>query len=127
MRFSCLTRVMLLASNQPSWRRLFNQHWCAEPVVHLGQPTVPRHPVRSKQSTHAPPRLLLSSPRRAMLRSEESRVGKEGVSTCRSRWAQYHKEKRKQVRLSHIILENSTPQSRSACSIHRFTPTHNSN
>src|SRR3546814_16234811 len=24
------------------------------------------------------------------LRSEERRVGKEGVSTCRSRWSQYH-------------------------------------
>src|SRR3546814_5057124 len=26
----------------------------------------------------------------AMLRSEERRVGKEGVSTCRSRWSPYH-------------------------------------
>src|SRR3546814_13379799 len=25
-------------------------------------------------------------------RSEERRVGKEGVSTCRSRWSQYHKK-----------------------------------
>src|SRR3546814_4533465 len=24
------------------------------------------------------------------IRSEERRVGKEGVSTCRSRWSQYH-------------------------------------
>src|SRR3546814_16857671 len=29
---------------------------------------------------------LLDGPRR----SEERRVGKEGVSTCRSRWEQYH-------------------------------------
>src|SRR3546814_13368243 len=28
-----------------------------------------------------------------MFRSEERRVGKECVSTCRSRWAQYHKKK----------------------------------
>src|SRR3546814_13637582 len=27
-------------------------------------------------------------------RSEERRVGKECVSTCRSRWAQYHKKKK---------------------------------
>src|SRR3546814_12918462 len=26
-------------------------------------------------------------------RSEERRVGKEGVSTCRSRWSPYHKKK----------------------------------
>src|SRR3546814_13453305 len=32
---------------------------------------------------HAPPG-------RAELRSEERRVGKEGVSTCRSRWWPYH-------------------------------------
>src|SRR3546814_13062218 len=28
-------------------------------------------------------------------RSEERRVGKEGVSTCRSRWSPYHKQKKK--------------------------------
>src|SRR3546814_17724353 len=28
-------------------------------------------------------------------RSEERRVGKEWVSTCRSRWAPYHKKKKK--------------------------------
>src|SRR3546814_18333668 len=27
-------------------------------------------------------------------RSEESRVGKECVSTCRSRWSRYHKKKK---------------------------------
>src|SRR3546814_18995367 len=30
-----------------------------------------------------------------MVRSEERRVGKECVSTCRSRWAQYHYKKNK--------------------------------
>src|SRR3546814_13766761 len=29
------------------------------------------------------------------LRSEERRVGKEGVSTCRSRWEPYHEKKKK--------------------------------
>src|SRR3546814_18350003 len=28
-------------------------------------------------------------------RSEERRVGKEGVSTCRSRWSPYHSKKKK--------------------------------
>src|SRR3546814_16920432 len=30
-------------------------------------------------------------------RSEERRVGKECVSTCRSRWSQYHSKKNKQT------------------------------
>src|SRR3546814_20598612 len=30
-----------------------------------------------------------------IFRSEESRVGKEGVSTCRSRWSPYHSKKKK--------------------------------
>src|SRR3546814_12877523 len=30
-------------------------------------------------------------------RSEERRVGKECVSTCRSRWAPYHKKKKKKT------------------------------
>src|SRR3546814_19365744 len=29
------------------------------------------------------------------IRSEERRVGKEGVSTCRSRWSPYHYKKKK--------------------------------
>src|SRR3546814_15286906 len=35
------------------------------------------------------------------MRSEERRVGKECVSTCRSRWSPYHSKKKK-----HIIREN---------------------
>src|SRR3546814_15319343 len=31
------------------------------------------------------------------LRSEERRVGKECVSTCRSRWAPYHSKKKKTI------------------------------
>src|SRR3546814_14540740 len=31
-----------------------------------------------------------AQPRRGRNRSEERRVGKECVSTCRSRWSQYH-------------------------------------
>src|SRR3546814_14490482 len=32
------------------------------------------------------------------LRSEERRVGKECVSTCRSRWSPYHKKKKKKLK-----------------------------
>src|SRR3546814_19560929 len=31
----------------------------------------------------------------SVVRSEERRVGKEWVSTCRSRWSPYHKKKKK--------------------------------
>src|SRR3546814_13709756 len=36
----------------------------------------------------------------AIARSEERRVGKEGVSTCRSRWAPYHYKKNKHKRIT---------------------------
>src|SRR3546814_14902806 len=35
----------------------------------------------------------LKMPRKACRRSEERRVGKECVSTCRSRWSTYHEKK----------------------------------
>src|SRR3546814_12545420 len=35
-----------------------------------------------------------NNPRYRFVRSEERRVGKECVSTCRSRWSQYHKKKK---------------------------------
>src|SRR3546814_16276546 len=34
----------------------------------------------------------------AFVRSEERRVGKECVSTCRSRWSPYHENKQKEAR-----------------------------
>src|SRR3546814_12013329 len=33
-----------------------------------------------------------------VVRSEERRVGKECVSTCRYRWSPYHSQKKKQIR-----------------------------
>src|SRR3546814_20048724 len=38
-------------------------------------------------------------PRLDLIRSEERRVGKECVSTCRSRWSPYH-EKKKQTKIT---------------------------
>src|SRR3546814_13977712 len=38
--------------------------------------------------------LVLAAARRASRRSEERRVGKECVSTCRSRWAPYNSKKK---------------------------------
>src|SRR3546814_15842195 len=44
------------------------------------------------------PPLILAVLREIELRSEERRVGKECVSTCRSRWAPYHYNKIKWYR-----------------------------
>src|SRR3546814_16129559 len=46
-----------------------------EPDLHLKVPSL----------AYAP-----DAPARSRDRSEERRVGKEGVSTCRSRWSRYH-------------------------------------
>src|SRR3546814_13421183 len=50
------------------------------------------HAVQRRGGAHFPsvPRIL------CQLRSEERRVGKECVSTCRSRWLPYHSKKKKQ-------------------------------
>src|SRR3546814_17829169 len=45
------------------------------------------------------------------LRSEERRVGKACVSTCRSRWSPYHYKKKKIESLSYINIVNSTKTS----------------
>src|SRR3546814_16676463 len=48
----------------------------------------PLQPVIGEQSLHALARAL-----GVACRSEERRVGKECVSTCRSRWSPYHSKK----------------------------------
>src|SRR3546814_13498402 len=52
----------------------------------LGRPTV-RQLVRQGHEVVA---LVKSAESAAVARSEERRVGKECVSTCRSRWSPYH-------------------------------------
>src|SRR3546814_18872423 len=47
----------------------------------------------AESGLRAPPRLR-TPPAPARERSEERRVGKECVSTCRSRWAPYHAKKK---------------------------------
>src|SRR3546814_19907037 len=41
-------------------------------------------------------------------RSEERRVGKECVSTCRSRWSPYHKKKNKYKIISVRVIDKNT-------------------
>src|SRR3546814_15810356 len=56
-------------------------------------PAVLRDPVlRRIQRQRLPP----GDHRAVVLKSEERRVGKECVSTCRSRWSPYHQKKKKQ-------------------------------
>src|SRR3546814_11913841 len=42
-------------------------------------------------------------------RSEERRVGKECVSTCRSRWSPYHKKKQTQQTTDQALTYNTQP------------------
>src|SRR3546814_14542593 len=42
------------------------------------------------------------------IRSEERRVGKECVSTCRSRWSQYHKKKKHTTNRSKRMSHSTT-------------------
>src|SRR3546814_14885732 len=70
--------------------------------------TPSRRPVlTSIERTKAPP----ESPMTRAARSEERRVGKECVSTCRSRWSPYHsKNKTSQCSkhaYTHIIIEEN--------------------
>src|SRR3546814_16922361 len=55
---------------------------------HYGQPQLPTPGLVSAQANTF--RLLLPQRNKSESRSEERRVGKECVSTCRSRWSPYH-------------------------------------
>src|SRR3546814_19641410 len=52
---------------------------------HYSQLTQKRRTMRAQTAL-----VLLRLPSLTMRRSEERRVGKESVSTCRSRWSPYH-------------------------------------
>src|SRR3546814_18504062 len=53
------------------------------------------------------------------LRSEERRVGKECVSTCRSRWSPYHyKKKAKTPSVSSRLTHNSPPRTSLHTTLH---------
>src|SRR3546814_15501844 len=42
-------------------------------------------------------------------RSEERRVGKECVSTCRSRWSPYHEKKKSTISTNYLTLKRPRP------------------
>src|SRR3546814_15550687 len=61
------------------------------------------HRLSGVSATRASPAVKGLSPHRpAFSRSEERRVGKECVSTCRSRWSPYHEKKKKVIRTTTI-------------------------
>src|SRR3546814_19469947 len=65
-------------------------------IAGMADKGIVRQPARSTLPTpietgHMPPCLMkMGNGFQIVLRSEERRVGKEGVSTCRSRWSQYN-------------------------------------
>src|SRR3546814_20804366 len=58
-------------------------HTPAGTIILETQPSKPTAPADPIQNPSEPPKQIL-------MRSEERRVGKEGVSTCSYRWSPYH-------------------------------------
>src|SRR3546814_12567984 len=82
--WTCSTSDQLTAAAQVATMVLMK----ATPVTALASRLDPA--LKPNQPTHsrlAPIMVMVSE------RSEERRVGKEGVSTCRSRWSPYHYKK----------------------------------
>src|SRR3546814_4297676 len=59
----------------------------SEQIIFAPRHGEPAHPILRDRPRRQPRRITAVPPK---LRSEERRVGKECVSTCRSRWSQYH-------------------------------------
>src|SRR3546814_8763764 len=74
------------------------QHRCIKDVIpHIAAGCRKSVPERRQAHSHVLPAVpqTLYQPKQPAVRSEERRVGKECVSTCRSRWWPYHKKKTK--------------------------------
>src|SRR3546814_14332332 len=80
---------------------IFTLSGCAPMTRYSGYQAVDANPgdVKLDVDTKSTVRGRLGSPSATSTfdRSEERRVGKECVSTCRSRWYTYHKKKKKQT------------------------------
>src|SRR3546814_17470293 len=63
---------------------------------------------RQKSAKKSGPASRSPRGRRRRGRSEERRVGKECVSTCRSRWSLYHKQKKLADKTKHHTTEHSS-------------------
>src|SRR3546814_11885048 len=75
-----------------------------------GQEHLRRHVGRGKRLDRGAiaPLGIPPLPERQFLRSEERRVGKECVSTCRSRWSPYHQKKKHRSRTTKASNNNKT-------------------
>src|SRR3546814_14796953 len=63
---------------------------------------LPSSPLCASASSGTAPLVVMLGHWAAKVRSEERSVGKECVSTCRSRWLPYHKKKKRERR--HKVL-----------------------
>src|SRR3546814_13695103 len=78
-------------------------------LMWLGQAAASAH---ARRSTHAPMSAIRpTSSATGMNRSEERRVGKECVSTCRSRWSPYHYKKNKKLSILYQRMNYNTTKS----------------
>src|SRR3546814_14403529 len=87
----------LVPEHDPTQDLLLAQHGAFAPIGRLRLDTAQRFYAAHIDATAAPGFTLQDMVERAdvfveqlAIRSEERRVGKECVSTCRSRWAPYH-------------------------------------
>src|SRR3546814_15464404 len=94
----------LQAPNSPDARLQIRAHSRDHPGRHRTRPHDPQGPDDGSRSPKSVSRRAVQPPRGIMHnlkdpapphRSEERRVGKECVSTCRSRWSPYNKKKKK--------------------------------
>src|SRR3546814_12471163 len=81
-------------------------------IVSMHAPTLPRPATKKSRKAFWLKQLhmwhWMSSAISLIGRSEERRVGKEWVSTCRSRWSPYH-SKKKQHQTPHNRTPHNTP------------------
>src|SRR3546814_13204054 len=60
----------------------------------------------SVQALYSKPIITEARTPKAADRSEERRVGKAGVSTCRSRWSQYHSQQKQSIKMRQKIIKS---------------------
>src|SRR3546814_13698053 len=87
----CSSDLLRLGRFAEGWA---GYHYRRKPVVEVRNPDGAPLP----EWSGAP----LAGQRLLLWRSEERRVGKEGVSTCRSRWSPYHEKKNKLRYMTHV-------------------------
>src|SRR3546814_12635658 len=90
-------------------RRASERQWSARDIDLLRPSTATRAETRHEGSQASEPRRCEN-----VARSEERRVGKECVSTSRSRWSPYHKKtnREREAHVQSYVKYISTPQTK---------------